>query len=791
MSHHESCHSKSPAAAGAVKDPVCGMSVDPPRSVGPWNYQGTDYYFCCPKCLAKFQAQPQQYLQPQTHQISLSASHASMAHSGALTSLASPTGQYTCPMDPEIIQEGPGVCPKCGMALEPMQPTLEEGPDPELVSMQRRFWIGLVLTLPIFGIAMSTMVPWAALQQALHVRMAWLNWVQLGLSIPVVFWCGWPFFERAWISVRHRSPNMFTLIALGVGAAFVYSVVATIAPGVFPQSFRHSGGAIEPYFDSATVIIVLVLLGQVMELKARSQTGAAIRSLLSLTPKTARVIRADGNEEELPLEMVQVGDQMRIRPGERIPTDAVVMEGKSQLDESMISGEPIPVEKSLGDKVVGGTINGTGTLVIQAERIGGDTLLSQIVRMVSEAQRSRAPIEKTVNRVAMFFVPAVIIVSLVTFAGWMIWGEEPRLAHALVNGVAVLIIACPCALGLATPMAIMVGTGRGASAGVLFRDAEALETFHQIDTLLVDKTGTLTQGRPRLVTIEPTAGSSEREVLEVAAALESSSEHPLAGAILQGVRERSLSIAKIVDFQAVTGKGVTGTLDNRRVAIGNGRLMYDLGLDTRPYEPRLEALRSDGQSVMIVAANDQILGWLGVADPIRDTTAEAIEALRAEGIRVLMLTGDHRATAEAVGRKLQITDVIAEMLPEQKSQVVERLKREGRCVAVAGDGINDAPALAQADVGIAMGTGTDIAMETAAVTLVKGDLRGIVRAKKLSDAISAGIRQNLFLAFLYNGLAIPLAASGWVSPMVASAAMSLSSVSVIANSLRLRSIRLE
>ncbi len=780
MSHHESCHSSGHSVANPVKDPVCGMNVDPQRSVGPWSYQGTDYYFCCPKCLAKFQAQPEHYLQPTTHQISLSLAPA--PSTGSL--------KYTCPMDPEIVQDGPGTCPKCGMALEPMQPTLEEGPDPELLSMTRRFWIGSLLTLPIFVISMAGMIPVESIRSFLHNHMAQLNWLQLLLSLPVVFWCGWPFFQRAWTSVVHRSPNMFTLIALGVGAAFLYSVVATVAPGVFPETFRHAGGAIEPYFDSAAVIIVLVLLGQVMELKARAQTGAAIRKLLGLAPKTARVIRPNGQEEEIALEQIHLGDRMRIRPGERIPTDAVVIEGKSALDESMITGEPLPVEKTIGDSVVGGTMNGNGTLVVQAERIGSDTLLSQIVRMVSEAQRSRAPIEKVVNRVAMFFVPAVISIAILTFATWMIWGNEPRFAHALVHAVAVLIIACPCALGLATPMAIMVGTGRGASAGVLFRDAEALETLRQIDTLLVDKTGTLTQGKPQLVTVESLEGHTESDVLEIAGALESSSEHPLASAILRGAQARGLSIPSLNDFQAVTGKGVTGTIGARRVAIGNDLLMQDLGLDTRFIEPRLQSLRSDGQTVMMVASNEKIVGWIGVADPIRETTPEALKALYAEGIRVIMLTGDNRATAEAVAKKLQIQEVIAEVLPEQKSQVVQRLQAEGRRVAVAGDGINDAPALARADVGIAMGTGTDIAMETAAVTLVKGDLRGIVRAKRLSDAISSGIRQNLFLAFIYNALAVPLAAMGFVSPMLASAAMSVSSVSVIANSLRLRTIRL-
>jgi Cu+-exporting ATPase len=764
------------AAVNAV-DPVCGMTVDPSHAAGSHAYLGNTYYFCSNSCHAKFKAHPEQFVrEPASEKL-------------AATERPAPPGKYTCPMHPEVVQDGPGTCPKCGMALEPMQPSAEEGPDPELVSMQRRFWTGTALTLPIFIIAMAGLIPSEALMSVLHDYMNALNCVQLVLATPVVLWCGWPFFERAWLSIVNRSPNMFTLIALGVGAAYLYSLTATIAPGIFPAGFRNAAGAIEPYFDSAAVIVVLVLLGQVLELRARSQTGAAIRTLLGLAPKTARVVRDNGREEDIPLGHVHVGDRLRIRPGEKVPADGVVLEGQSHVDESMVSGEPIPMEKTAGSKVIGGTVNGTGGLVMQAERVGGDTLLSQIVRMVGEAQRSRAPIEKLVNKVAMVFVPTVLGIAVLTFAAWGLWGSEPRLAHALVNAVAVLIIACPCALGLATPMAIMVGTGRGAKAGVLFRDAEALETLRNADTLVVDKTGTLTEGKPKLVTVEPVDGFSSEEVLTIAAGLEVNSEHPLATAIVQGAKDRGVAVENVQDFRSVTGKGVRGTRHARRVAIGNPAMMREEGAEIASIEARLQQLRSEGQTVMLVAIDGTIIGLVGVADPIKQTTPEALQMLHAEGFRVIMLTGDSRATADAVARKLGIDEVIAEVLPEQKGAVVERLQREGRCVAMAGDGINDAPALAKANVGIAMGTGTDVAMESAAVTLVKGDLRGIVRAKRLSRAISAGIRQNLFLAFVYNALSVPLAAFGLVTPMLASAAMSLSSVSVVVNSLRLRNTK--
>jgi Cu+-exporting ATPase len=777
--HSTCCHTPSqlPVLSETVVDPVCGMTVDPKSAAGSHTYQGATYYFCSAHCVTKFKADPNQFLKKSTVTTPTSTVHAT-------------AGPYTCPMHSEIIQDGPGTCPKCGMALEPMQPTAEAGPDAELISMQQRFWIGAALTAPVFLIAMAGLIPSGALMAFLHDRMGLLNWAQLVLASPVVLWCGWPFFERAWMSVVHRSPNMFTLIALGVGAAYLYSVVATIAPGAFPVGFHSASGAVEPYFDSAAVIVVLVLLGQVLELRARSQTGAAIRALLGLAPKTARVMRDGGQDEDVPLGHVHVGDRIRVRPGEKLPVDGVVLEGTSAVDESMVTGEPMPVEKSVGSKVVGGTVNGTGGLVIQADRVGGDTLLAQIVRMVGDAQRSRAPIEKLVNKVSLFFVPAVLGIALVAFVGWAVWGTEPRLAQALVNAVSVLIIACPCALGLATPMAIMVGTGRGATAGVLFRDAEALETLRNADTLVVDKTGTLTEGKPKLITIEPLAGFDEPSLLAAAAALEQGSEHPLAAAIVHGAVERKIRPAAVRDFLSVTGKGVRGEVDAQRVAIGNPAMMSAERVGMGVVEPRLQQLRSDGQTVVIVAINGQVAGLLGVADPIKPTTPEALEQLHAEGFRVIMLTGDSRATAEAVARTLGIDEVIAEVLPEQKGEVVARLQREGHCVAMAGDGINDAPALAKADVGIAMGTGTDVAMESAAVTLVKGDLRGIVRARRLSRATSASIRQNLFLAFVYNGVSVPLAACGLITPMWASAAMSLSSVSVILNSLRLRRTQL-
>jgi Cu+-exporting ATPase len=763
----------------AVIDPVCGMTVEPARAAGSVTHAGKTYHFCSQHCVKKFQARPEYYTSGERRQEAMPTAKIA----------GSATAKYTCPMDPEIVQIGPGTCPKCGMALEPMQPTAEEGPDPELISMQRRLVIGAVLALPVFLIAMGGLLPVPALVNFLHQHMAALNWVQLVVATPVVLWCGWPFWERAWLSIVHRSPNMFTLIALGVGAAYAFSVAATIVPQIFPASMKH-GGAVEPYFDSAAVIIVLVLLGQVLELKARSQTGAAIRALLGMAPKTARLIQASGGEVDVPIEHVKVGDQLRIRPGEKVPVDGVVLEGRSNVDESLVTGEPLPVEKTTGGHVIGGTLNGSGGLVMRAERVGDDTLLASIVRMVTAAQRSRAPIEKLVNHVATFFVPTVLGVALLTLLGWSLWGSEPRLPHAILNAVAVLIIACPCALGLATPMAILVGTGRGATAGVLFRDAEALEVLHTVNTLVLDKTGTLTEGKPQLVTVEPAPDIPANELLALAAGLELGSEHPLAAAIIRGAKERGAEPAKIADFQSVTGKGVRGTSEGKTIALGNVALMSDERVELSSLQNRLQQLRAAGQTVMIVAREGKALGLLGVADPIKSTTPDALAQLRAEGLRIIMLTGDSRTTAEAVARQLGIDEVIAEVLPNQKGEVIARLQREGRRVAMAGDGVNDAPALAAANVGIAMGTGADVAVESAAVTLVKGDLRGIVRAFRLSRAITAGIRQNLFLAFVYNALSVPLAAFGLVNPMIASAAMSLSSVSVILNSLRLRKLKL-
>jgi Cu+-exporting ATPase len=687
-----------------------------------------------------------------------------------------------------VRQDHPGACPKCGMALEPEAVTVEEGPNPELADMNRRFWIGAALSLPVFLIAMSSMLP----GRPLDAYMVVLNWVQLALATPVVLWCGWPFFERAWASVLHRSPNMFTLIALGVGSAYVYSVAAAVVPWAFPEGFRMNGG-VETYFDTAAVVTVLVLLGQVLELRARGQTGGAIRKLLGLAPKTARVVRGDGREEDVPLELIRPGDLLRVRPGEKVPVDGVVAEGRSSVDESMVSGEPIPVEKGPGAKVVGGTVNGTGGLLIRAEKVGPDTLLAQIVRMVSEAQRTRAPVERLVNRVAGYFTPAVLAVAALTFVVWGVWGPAPSWAHGLVNAVAVLIIACPCALGLATPMAVMVGTGRGAETGVLFRDAEALEVLGKVDTLLVDKTGTLTEGKPRLAVVEPAAGFTEEELLRLAAGLERGSEHPLASAIVKGAEARGLHPAPASDFQSVTGKGVVGQVEGRRVILGNAALLTEQGVNADGLQVRAETLRSEGKTVMLAAVDGRPAGVLGVEDPIRASTPEAIRLLKADGLRIIMLTGDSRVTAEAVGRRLGLDEVIAEVLPQQKNEVVKRLQGEGRVVAMAGDGVNDAPALAQAQVGIALGAGSDVAMESAGVTLVQGDLRGVARARRLSRATMRNIRQNLFLAFVYNALTVPVAAGVLypflhllITPIWASVAMSLSSLSVVGNALRLR-----
>jgi Cu+-exporting ATPase len=699
--------------------------------------------------------------------------------------------EYTCPMHPEVVSDHPGACPKCGMTLEPRTVSLEEGSNPELHSMARRFWIGLVLGLPVFAVAMADMIP----GNPLHRYSATLNWVQLLLATPVVFWCGWPFFERAWLSVRNLSPNMFTLIALGVGAAFIYSLAATVAPARFPRGFRNENGSVMTYFDTAVMVTVLILLGQFLDLKARSQTSGAIKRLLGLSPKTARRLKGDGTEEDIPLDQVRVGDPLRVRPGEKVPADGVVLEGRSSLDESMISGEPIPVEKEPGSKVVAATVNGTGSLLIRAEKIGADTLLAQIVRMVGEAQRTRAPIERVVDQVSWYFVPAVMLISLLTFVIWSLWGAEPKLAHALVNAVAVLIIACPCALGLATPLSIMVGIGRGAENGILIKNAEVLEVLHRADTLVVDKTGTLTEGKPHLASVEAAPGFTSDDVLHLAAALERGSEHPLAAAIVNGAEEKGLVIPPSQDFQSLTGKGITGTVEGRKIALGNSALLVDH--PDMDLQSHVEELRGKGQTVMNLVIDGRFAGLISVADRIKDTTLEAIRLLHEDGLKIIMLTGDSKRTAEAVGRTLGVDEVIAEVLPNQKGERVRQLQTQGRVVAMAGDGINDAPALAQAHVGIAMGSGTDVAMESAGVTLVKGDLRAIARARRLSRATMRNIRQNLVLAFVYNVLGVPVAAGVLfpffgllISPVWASAAMSLSSLSVVGNALRLRKARL-
>jgi Cu+-exporting ATPase len=698
--------------------------------------------------------------------------------------------EYTCPMHPEIIRSAPGSCPICGMALEPRVISIDETENPELTDMRRRFWISAALAIPVFAIGMSDLLPGAPLQRLLPAT-SW-SWIQFLLATPVVLWGGWPFFVRAWQSIVNRSLNMFTLIGLGVAVAYLYSVVATIFPDVFPHSFRGHGNSVPVYFEAAAVITTLVLLGQVLELKARSQTGAAIKALLGLAPKTARRIRSDGSDEDVPLAEVQIGDKLRVRPGEKVPVDGVVLDGSSAVDESMVTGEPLPIAKQSTDTVIGGTVNGTGMLVIEAQRVGSQTLLAQIVQMVAEAQRSRAPIQKLADVVASYFVPIVMLTATITFIVWAFWGPEPQMAYALINSIAVLIIACPCALGLATPMSIMVATGKGAQSGVLFKNAEAIELLRKVDTLLVDKTGTLTEGKPKLVTIEP-IGLSEGELLRLAASLERGSEHPLASAIVAAAQERGLSLSDSSAFQSLTGKGLKGEVEGHTVLLGNTRLMADEGLGHETLKARSEALSAEGQTVMLVAIDGKIAGLLGVADPIKTTTPGAVKQLHAEGIRVVMLTGDNSVTANAVARKLEIDEVIAEVLPDQKIEAVKRFQNSNHMVAMAGDGINDAPALAQAHVGIAMGTGTDVAMKSADVTLVKGDLHGIVRARVLSRLTMSNVKQNLFFAFLYNSIGVPVAAGVLypffgilLSPMLAAAAMSFSSVSVIGNALRLR-----
>ncbi len=701
---------------------------------------------------------------------------------------------YTCPMHPEIVRNAPGSCPICGMSLEPRTATGAEEEHVELTEMSRRFWVSAVLTAPLFTVAMAEYLPGQFNQL---VAPGALGWLELALATPVVLWGGWPFFVRGWQSIFNRSLNMFTLIGLGVGVAYVYSLVATLWPSLFPPSFRGPAGEVAVYFEAAATIVTLVLVGQVLELRARSQTGAAIKALLGLAPKTARRLLDDGREEDVPLDQVQVGDRLRVRPGEKVPVDGLLLEGSSAVDESMVSGEPIPVSKTAGDRVIGATVNGTGGFVMRADRVGADTLLAQIVQMVAEAQRSRAPIQKLADVVAGYFVPAVVLVATIAFVAWALVGPEPRLAHALIAAVAVLIIACPCALGLATPMSIMVATGKGATMGVLFKNAEAIEVLRKVDTLVVDKTGTLTEGRPTLVTVRPAAGWRDSDLLRVAASLERGSEHPLAAAIVAGAQAQGVVAGNATSFESVTGKGVVGHIEGRSVALGNLKLLEDLHIDPGELAQTAESLRADGQTVMFVAVDGKPAGLLGVADRIKTTTPEAIRQLHDEGIRIAMITGDSRTTAQAVARKLDIDEVVAEVLPNQKADAVRRFQADGRVVAMAGDGINDAPALAQAHVGIAMGTGTDVAMQSAGVTLVKGDLRGIVRARRLSRATMRNIKQNLFFAFAYNAIGVPVAAGVLypvfgilLSPIIAAAAMSFSSVSVVGNALRLRRVRL-
>jgi len=806
--------------SSGLRDPVCGMEVGP-ETAHRFHHAGTNYLFCSAGCLANFRESPDRYLSdggegkahppgksgeeriprdaeytcpmhPEVRQAGPgSCPKCGMALEPVAPQAPAARTEWTCPMHPEVVRDAPGDCPKCGMALEPRTVSAAEEESAELSDMRRRFWVSAVLTVPLFLIAMADFLPGRPLENLASPRA--LGWLEFALGTPVVLWGGWPFFVKAWRSVANRALNMFTLIGLGVGVAYLYSLVAAFLPSLFPASFRGESGEVAVYFEAAAVIVALVLLGQVMELKARSRTGAAIKALLGLAPKTARRLRDDGADEDVPLDLVRPGDRLRVRPGEKVPVDGVVLEGTSSIDESMVTGEPIPVEKRQGDRVTGATVNGTGGLVMRAERVGAETLLARIVQMVAEAQRSRAPIQKLADTVASYFVPAVVSIAVATAFVWGLAGPDPRMAHALINAVAVLIIACPCALGLATPMSIMVATGKGATAGVLFRNAEAIEVMRKVDTLVVDKTGTLTEGRPKLITVETVNGLDAPGLLRLAAGLERGSEHPLAAAIVQGAQERGIAPVSAESFESVTGKGVIGTVAGKSVALGNRALMEHIGVDPAGLAERAEAFREDGQTVMFVAVDGSPAGILGVADPIKGTTEEAIRKLHGDGIRIVMLTGDNRTTATAVAGKLGLDDVYAEVLPDQKADAVKRLQGEGRIVAMAGDGINDAPALAQAQVGIAMGTGTDVAMESAGVTLVKGDLRGIVRARLLSRATMRNIRQNLFFAFVYNALGVPVAAGILypffgilLSPMIAAAAMSFSSVSVIANALRLR-----
>jgi P-type Cu+ transporter len=829
--------SDQPSAAGhhthraqsAAKDPVCGMGVDPATARFSLAHDGITYYFCCDGCRDMFAADPAKYLKAASASRAHRAAtpgrpvHAAPVAAGGYTCpmhpevrserpgpcpkcgmaleailAPGPTGaraEYVCPMHPEVVRDEPGACPICGMALEPRVVSAEEAPDPELIDMTRRFWVSTPLAAVVLALSTSDLIPGMPVNRALGARA--MVWIEFVLASPVVLWGAWPFFERGWRSIVNLSLNMFTLIGLGIAVSYLYSVVATIVPELLPESARGPGGMPAVYFEAAAVITVLVLLGQVLELRARSRTAGAIRALLGLAPKTARRIRDDGGEEDVALDRVIPGDRLRVRPGEKIPVDGVVLEGASAVDESMITGEPIPVEKKPGGRVIGATVNATGAFVMRAERVGADTLLAQIVRMVSEAQRSRAPIQRLADVVSAYFVPSVVISAVITFIIWSLVGPEPHLAHAIVAAVAVLIIACPCALGLATPMSIMVGTGRGATAGVLIKNAEALEILEKIDMLLVDKTGTLTEGKPRLMSVVALAPFDENEVLRLAASLERASEHPLASAIVAGAGERELKLSEARDFRAVAGQGVSGIVDGHAAVLGNARMLDEAKIDSSMLSEKADSLRQNGETAMLVAIDGRAAGLIGVADPIKPSTYEAVRMLHEERVRIAMITGDNRVTAEAVARKLGLDDVRAEVAPEDKARVVKQFQEEGRVVAMAGDGINDAPALAQANVGIAMGTGSDVAMESAGITLVKGDLRGIVKARRLSRATMRNIRQNLFFAFIYNAIGIPIAAgvlypvSGMLlSPMIASAAMSMSSVSVVSNALRLRAVAL-
>jgi Cu+-exporting ATPase len=772
-SHHD--HHAHTAAT--VHDPVCGMTVDPATSKHRFDYRGETYHFCSADCRTKFAADPISYLEKDSK-----------------PKAAVPEGTiYTCPMHPEIRQVGPGSCPICGMALEPEVASLDAPPNPELADMTRRFWIGLVLALPAVVLEMGGHLV------AGHgwVDQTLSNWIQFAFATPVVLWAGWPFFVRGWQSLVTRNLNMFTLIAMGTGVAYAYSVIGTVAPGIFPATFRGHGGAVAVYFEAAAVITVLVLLGQVLELRAREATSGAIKALLQLAPKTARRIGDDGTDHEVEIDALAVGDRLRVRPGEKVPVDGVMLEGRSSLDESLVTGESMPVTKEAGSKVIAGTLNQSGGFIMRAEKVGRDTLLSQIVKMVADAQRSRAPIQRLADQVSGWFVPVVIVVALIAFGAWAWFGPEPRMAFGLVAAVSVLIIACPCALGLATPMSIMVGVGRGAQAGVLIKNAESLERMEKVDTLVVDKTGTLTEGKPKVVAIVPADGFSETDILRLAASVERASEHPLADAIVRSARERNLDLGKVEEFDSPTGKGATGKVDGKAVVLGNATFLQSLGIDAQSLNDQGERLRGDGATVINMAVDGRLAGLFAIADPVKASTPDALKALAAEGIKVIMLTGDNRTTANAVAKRLGIADVEAEVLPDQKSAVVAKLQKAGRIVAMAGDGVNDAPALAAAEVGIAMGTGTDVAMESAGITLLKGDLVGIVRARRLSQATMSNIRQNLFFAFIYNAAGIPIAAGILypafgllLSPIIAAAAMALSSVSVVGNALRLRITRL-